>query len=202
MRIDGKIAAASGPNPSAAAAADGAQGPAPFSAGDDASGTAVTAVAGPAAGHRGGSTENGSKDESFFEARPWLDSDSEDDFYSVRGDFTPSRTSTPDHPRLITSFSGHMPVDTSKPSLIQKKQRLLELLQEKQHYDDDDDDSVTDGSSDLENGAVHAEEHLKTPRKGKKSNKSSRSGCFPSLIWKHSFTSGRKKRKEHKDKAK
>jgi hypothetical protein len=27
----------------------------------------------------------GSKDELFFEARPWLDSDSEDDFYSVRG---------------------------------------------------------------------------------------------------------------------
>jgi len=27
----------------------------------------------------------GSKDELFFEARPRLDSDSEDDFYSVRG---------------------------------------------------------------------------------------------------------------------
>lgn len=31
------------------------------------------------------STVPGSKDESFFEARPWLDSDSEDDFHSVRG---------------------------------------------------------------------------------------------------------------------
>ncbi|KAF8715978.1 hypothetical protein HU200_026945 [Digitaria exilis] len=142
----------------------------------------------------------GSKDESFFEAKPWLDSDSEDDFYSVRGDFTPSRSSTPDHPRLMTSFSGRMPVvDISKPSLIQKKQRLLELLQEKQHYDDDE-DTVTDVSSDLENGTVHDEEHVKTSRKGKKSNKSSRSGCFPSLFWKHSLTSSRKKRKGHKHK--
>lgn len=144
----------------------------------------------------------GSKDESFFEARPWLDSDNEDDFYSVRGDFTPSRSSTPDHPRLITSFSGRMPADRPKPSLIRKKQRLLELLQEKQHYDDDD-DSINDGGSDLENGdgAVHAEEYMKASRKGKKSQKSSRSGCFPSLIWKHSFTSRRKERKEHnKDK--
>ncbi|CAN6234759.1 unnamed protein product [Urochloa humidicola] len=195
LRIAGKRAA-SDPNPAAeaaaaAAAAEGA-GPAPSAAAGDASG-AVTAVAGPAGHHSG--TENGSKDESFFEARPWLDSDSEDDFYSVRGDFTPSRSSTPDHPRLVTSFSGLMPVDRSKPSLIQKKQRLLDLLQEKQHYDDDD-DSVTDGSSDLENCAVHAEEHMKTSYKGKKSKKSSRSGCFPSLIWKHSFTSGRKNRKE------
>uniref|UniRef100_K3YAG5 Uncharacterized protein n=1 Tax=Setaria italica TaxID=4555 RepID=K3YAG5_SETIT len=148
----------------------------------------------------GSNCRQGSKDESFFEARPWLDSDSEDDFYSVRGDFTPSRSSTPDHPRLATSFGTRMPVDRSKPSLVPKKQRLLELLQEKQHYDDEDDDSVTDGSSDLENGAVHDEEHMKTSRKGEKSKKSSRSGCFPSLIWKHSFTSSRKKRKEHKDK--
>jgi hypothetical protein len=27
----------------------------------------------------------GSKDESFFEAKPWLDSDSDDGFHSVRG---------------------------------------------------------------------------------------------------------------------
>ncbi|CAO2041961.1 unnamed protein product [Urochloa humidicola] len=190
LRIAGNKTAASDPNPAAsvAAAADGA-GPAPFAAA--ASGAVVTAVAGPAGYHSG--TENGSKDESFFEARPWLDSDSEDDFYSVRGDFTPSRSSTPDHPRLITSFSGRVPADRSKPSLIQKKQRLLDLLQEKQHYDDDD-DSTTDDSSDLENGAVHAEEYMKTSRKGKTSKKSSRSGCFPSLIW------SRTKRKEQKDK--
>lgn len=172
----------------------------------------------------------GSKDELFFEARPWLDSDSEDDFYSVRGgknseldthvlehwnsnflvlltcffslveDFTPSRGSTPDHPRLTPS-SGWMLVDKSGPSLVQKKQRLLELLQEKQHYDDED-DSVTDVSSDLENSAVHAEEHMSTSRRSEKSKKSSRSGCFPNLIWKHNFTSCRKKKKEKEQKDK
>ncbi|CAN0924677.1 Uncharacterized protein At3g27210 [Linum grandiflorum] len=39
----------------------------------------------------------GSKEEFFFDSQPWLDSDVEDDFHSVRGDFTPSRGSTPVH---------------------------------------------------------------------------------------------------------
>ncbi|XP_062183770.1 uncharacterized protein LOC133887805 [Phragmites australis] len=134
-------------------------------------------------------TENGSKDESFFETRPWLDSDSEDDFYSVRGDFTPSRGSTPDHQRL-RSFNGRTVVDRLKPSLTEKKQRLIELLQEKQQYDDED-DSVTD---------VHTKEHLKPSCKGDEVKKSPKSGCFPSLTWKRSFKICRKKRKEQKDK--
>ncbi|TVU13908.1 hypothetical protein EJB05_37344 [Eragrostis curvula] len=139
-------------------------------------------------------TENGSKDESFFEARPWLDSDSDDDFYSVRGDFTPSRGTTPNHQRQ-TPFSQGMPVDITKPSLVQKKQRLIELLQEKQHYDDED-DGATDVSSYLEDSAVHAEEHLKPSRKGGKVKKSSKPGCFPRSIWKHSFKMCMDTRKE------
>ncbi|KAJ1270578.1 hypothetical protein BS78_06G063000 [Paspalum vaginatum] len=169
--------------------------PAPLTA--DAVTAAAAAAAGPDHHHHDGA-ENGSKDESFFEARPWLDSDSEDDFHSVRGDFTPSRGSTPDHPRA-TFFSGWMPVDRSKPPVIQKKQRLLDLLQEKQHYDDED-DSVTDVSSELEDSAVHPEEHVKASRSHKESERSSWSGCFPILVWKHRFTNYRKKRKEHKDK--
>lgn len=39
----------------------------------------------------------GSKDETFFDSRAWLESDCEDDFFSVNGDFTPSRGSTPNH---------------------------------------------------------------------------------------------------------
>lgn len=39
----------------------------------------------------------GSKEETFFDSQPWLDSDCEDDFYSVRGDFTPSHGNTPVH---------------------------------------------------------------------------------------------------------
>ncbi|XP_042477579.1 uncharacterized protein At3g27210-like [Macadamia integrifolia] len=38
----------------------------------------------------------GSKEETFFDSQPWLESDSED-FYSVKGDFTPSCGNTPNH---------------------------------------------------------------------------------------------------------
>uniref|UniRef100_A0A7N0TTV7 Uncharacterized protein n=1 Tax=Kalanchoe fedtschenkoi TaxID=63787 RepID=A0A7N0TTV7_KALFE len=43
------------------------------------------------------SNSYGSKDEAFFDSQPWLDSDCDDDFYSVNGDFTPSRGNTPLH---------------------------------------------------------------------------------------------------------
>ncbi|XP_006405420.2 uncharacterized protein At3g27210 [Eutrema salsugineum] len=47
-----------------------------------------------------------SRDETFFDSHQWLQSDSEDDFYSVNGEFTPSRGNTPKcsfsdkHPRF------------------------------------------------------------------------------------------------------
>uniref|UniRef100_J3LX56 Uncharacterized protein n=1 Tax=Oryza brachyantha TaxID=4533 RepID=J3LX56_ORYBR len=136
------------------------------------------------------SATNGSKDESFFESRPWLDSDSEDDFHSVRGDFTPSRGNTPDRHRQ-SPFAGRISVDRSEPSLAEKKQRLLELLQEKQQYDDDD------AGGETENGAVHAEEYLKSSKRGAKASKASKIGCcFPSSVWKIKFRGCRKKRKE------
>ncbi|CAA7046538.1 unnamed protein product [Microthlaspi erraticum] len=46
----------------------------------------------------------GSKDETFFDSQPWLQSDSDDDFHSVTGEFTPSRGTTPK-----TSFSDRSP---------------------------------------------------------------------------------------------
>ncbi|KAG8083197.1 hypothetical protein GUJ93_ZPchr0015g6604 [Zizania palustris] len=142
------------------------------------------------------STPNGSKDDSFFEARPWLDSDTEDDFHSVRGDFTPSKGTTPDHQRG-SPFTGRVSVDRLEPSLNEKKQRLLELLQEKQQYDED---IVTDVGSEMENGVVHAEEYMKSSRNGAKVKKSSKAGCFPSSICKINFRGCRKKRKEQKTK--
>ncbi|WOG93504.1 hypothetical protein DCAR_0312789 [Daucus carota subsp. sativus] len=39
----------------------------------------------------------GSKEEAFFDSQAWLDSDCDDDFLSVNGEFTPSRGSTPLH---------------------------------------------------------------------------------------------------------
>lgn len=146
-------------------------------------------------------TENGgSNDESFFEARPWLDSDSEDEFQSVRGDFTPSRgsTSTPDH-QMQTSFAaGRISVDRLQPSLTEKKQRLLELLQEKQQYDDEQ-DGVTDAGSETGNSVVHAEKHLNPSEKVERAKKPSKTGCFACSVWKLSFKSCLKKKKEQKD---
>jgi len=53
---------------------------------------------------------HGSREETFYETQGWLESDCEDDFYSVNGDFTPSRGNTPVHPssgapRLHNTFS-------------------------------------------------------------------------------------------------
>lgn len=51
----------------------------------------------------------GSKDETFYDTQGWLDSDCDDDFHSVNGEFTPSRGSTPVHhdgtPRFSRVFS-------------------------------------------------------------------------------------------------
>ncbi|XP_023529186.1 uncharacterized protein At3g27210-like [Cucurbita pepo subsp. pepo] len=80
----------------------------------------------------------GSKDEAFFDSRGWLDSDCEDDFYSVNGDFTPSRGNTP----VRTSFSSGTPrinqvhvVDDLTPIAMPKpsptgKKKLAELFRD------------------------------------------------------------------------
>ncbi|TVU36018.1 hypothetical protein EJB05_17928 [Eragrostis curvula] len=85
------------------------------------------------------SPDSGSKDEMFFESRAWLDSDCEDDFHSVNGDFTPSRGNTPNYqPRtqtLMTNVFQPNNVHNSKspePSPTGRK-KLAELLQESMH---------------------------------------------------------------------
>ncbi|KAK1294891.1 Uncharacterized protein QJS10_CPA16g00988 [Acorus calamus] len=76
------------------------------------------------------SPDFGSKDETFFDSRAWLDSDCEDDFYSVNGDFTPSRGSTPIHP--VSILNKPLIIDglfdtKSEPS---PRKKLAALLQE------------------------------------------------------------------------
>ncbi|KAL6851971.1 hypothetical protein ACP4OV_020156 [Aristida adscensionis] len=56
-----------------------------------------------------------SKEETFFEAHPWLDSDCDDDFYSVNGDLTPARSLTSQNSKNL-------------PSLPPKLQTLGEIL--------------------------------------------------------------------------
>ncbi|XP_073042973.1 uncharacterized protein At3g27210-like [Primulina eburnea] len=88
-------------------------------------------------------SRSGSKEEAFFDSQPWLDSDGEDDFLSVNGDFTPSRGNTPVHP----SFSvGNPRVNDSlvvegtfdsihTPSSPDKKNRLSDLFKKSLHAD-------------------------------------------------------------------
>lgn len=82
-------------------------------------------------------TEQGSKDEAFFDSKPWLDSDCEDDFYSVNGDFTPSRGTTPVHHNFGTPSQNRIPGSMAKPS-PDKKKKLLELFRESVKDDQDD----------------------------------------------------------------
>ncbi|KAK8958755.1 hypothetical protein KSP40_PGU004142 [Platanthera guangdongensis] len=87
-------------------------------------------------GHGSGGTDFGSKDETFFDTRLWLDSDCEDDYYSVNGDFTPSRGSTPNRlfgatgtpQRNGKAFNVGMHPDSRSESPTEKK-KLAELLQ-------------------------------------------------------------------------
>ncbi|XP_027350608.1 uncharacterized protein At3g27210 [Abrus precatorius] len=83
---------------------------------------------------------NGSKEEAFFDSKAWLDSDCEDDFYSVNGEFTPSRGTTPVHHSFGTP-SEHMNNAGSvpEPSPTQKKKKLLELFRESVREDQNDD---------------------------------------------------------------
>ncbi|KAG6530148.1 uncharacterized protein At3g27210-like [Zingiber officinale] len=75
--------------------------------------------------------------ELFFDSKVWLDSDCEDDFFSVNGDSTPSRGNTPDHPAnqqsnpvLDDAIFIDKHLDTkSEPSPTGRK-KLSDLLQE------------------------------------------------------------------------
>ncbi|CAN4079112.1 unnamed protein product [Withania somnifera] len=86
----------------------------------------------------------GSKEETFFDSQAWLESDCDDDFYSVKGDFTPSvgntpsRGNTPVHRGLSTgnllgnrtSFVERPPASLPQSSPIHKRKNLLELFKE------------------------------------------------------------------------
>uniref|UniRef100_A0A1D1ZK60 Uncharacterized protein At3g27210 n=1 Tax=Anthurium amnicola TaxID=1678845 RepID=A0A1D1ZK60_9ARAE len=96
----------------------------------------------------------GSKDEIFFDSRAWLDSDCEDDFLSVNGDFTPSHGSTPNYqtgtpvkPQLDgTSFDG-FPDTRSEPS---PRKKLAEFLQETLPGEPPgNDDNILDGKLEM-----------------------------------------------------
>ncbi|MED6194513.1 hypothetical protein PIB30_029303 [Stylosanthes scabra] len=69
-----------------------------------------------------------SKEEAFYDSKAWLDSDCEDDFYSVK-EFTPSRGTSPVH----HSF-GTIP---GPAVATERKKKLLELFRESIREDKD-----------------------------------------------------------------
>ncbi|KAG6412648.1 hypothetical protein SASPL_125331 [Salvia splendens] len=94
-----------------------------------------------------------SKDDAFFDSQPWLESDCEDDFLSVNGDFTPSRGSTPVHHR----FSSGNPTVNKPPPVPEPspKKRLSELFKESLRHQQggDKEDDTSEESVVVENGA-------------------------------------------------
>jgi len=77
----------------------------------------------------------GSKEETFFDSQAWLDSDCDDDFLSVNGDFTPSRGSTPVHHNFSTGAPRiNKPDQTAgpkpEPSPTDSKKKLSDLFKE------------------------------------------------------------------------
>eukprot|EP00262_Sarcandra_glabra_P014839 TRINITY_DN442_c0_g1_i1.p1 TRINITY_DN442_c0_g1~~TRINITY_DN442_c0_g1_i1.p1 ORF type:complete len:241 (+),score=38.21 TRINITY_DN442_c0_g1_i1:118-840(+) len=81
----------------------------------------------------------GSKEESFFDTQAWLESDCEDDFLSVNGDFTPSYGNTPNYqssasgtPQLNKSLLvDQMPNSKPpEPSPTDRKKKLADLFRE------------------------------------------------------------------------
>ncbi|KAI9121628.1 hypothetical protein K1719_008661 [Acacia pycnantha] len=85
----------------------------------------------------------GSKEETFFDSKPWLDSDGEDDFCSVNGEFTPSRGSTPVHHSLGNSGVKKTPSEDRNPSSLpessptERKKKLVELFRDKDEAEDE-----------------------------------------------------------------
>ncbi|KAF5181506.1 hypothetical protein FRX31_028907 [Thalictrum thalictroides] len=97
---------------------------------------------------------SGSKEETFFDSQAWLESDCEDDFLSVNGDFTPSRGSTSNfqssykgNPQLDKSeFLDRAPDLNAETSPTDKKMKLSELLRESLGGDETyEDQNTTNG---------------------------------------------------------
>ncbi|GMI68341.1 hypothetical protein HRI_000503400 [Hibiscus trionum] len=104
---------------------------------------------------------NGSRDETFFDSRAYLDSDCDDDFFSVNGDFTPSRGNTPVHhnsfsagaPRIYKAPEDGSPGSASETS-PGKKKKLVELFRDNIKEDQDVNELNTSINQDTANGKL------------------------------------------------
>ena len=90
--------------------------------------------------------DNDGKEESFFDSKAWLDSDCDDDFYSVKGEFTPSRGSTPVHHIFLNKTTPSEPGSVPEPSPTTQKKKLLDLFRESVRENQSDDAENTFGN--------------------------------------------------------
>ncbi|PSR87491.1 hypothetical protein CEY00_Acc30539 [Actinidia chinensis var. chinensis] len=105
----------------------------------------------------------GGKEETFFDSQPWLESDCEDDFFSVNGDVTPSSGSTPVNQSFsartlrvnLTLSDDKQPCSKPETSPTNKK-KLSDLLCESLKGDQDVDDQNTPANQNRVNGKVEA----------------------------------------------
>nr|GMC50845.1 F-box domain containing protein [Ipomoea batatas] len=160
------------------------------------------------------SLDFGSKEETFFDSQPYLESDCEDDFYSVKGDFTPSRGNTPVHQTIsvgalkvngspFVERAAAISVPQTQIYPTEKKKRLAELF--KESLGGDHEFNALDAVKDL-NGGVPAKSAVGTPYSSACSNttpsqelkhapKSAKAGqcCLPKLLSRRSSFNERKK---------
>ncbi|KAJ7970675.1 F-box domain containing protein [Quillaja saponaria] len=141
-------------------------------------------------------TDYGSKEEAFFDSQAWLDSDCDDDFYSVNGEFTPSRGNTPVHhsfalgtPQGKVVYENSTPGSIAERSPTEKKKNLLELFRDSVRDDQDVDDQNTSGTD-----SVCSSERIVSGDSSSIREKSIKSVqcCLPSFVSCRSF-SGRRR---------
>ncbi|ONK77232.1 uncharacterized protein A4U43_C02F4440 [Asparagus officinalis] len=159
----------------------------------------------------------GGKEESFFDSEAWFDSDCEDDFFSVNGDFTPSCGNTPNHqlsiptsPQVNKSLNPPTHPDSkSELSPHDGKKKLFDLLQESVRHADTNkntDDRKLDNGQPLKSfqespylsGTNSVWSSELTPS-GDSNYKKERAGrhkhcCFPGLTPSRSFSERRKQK--------
>ncbi|KAL6994462.1 hypothetical protein U1Q18_012566 [Sarracenia purpurea var. burkii] len=113
-----------------------------------------------------------SKEEAFFDSQPWMESDCDDDFLSVKGDFTPSRGNTPVHHSFSAATTPQVNralVDDKTPGYKPEpspKKKLIELFKESLGGDQDFDDHNISGDGTLfVSGANSMSSIEKTPNR-------------------------------------
>ncbi|XP_010528170.1 PREDICTED: uncharacterized protein At3g27210 [Tarenaya hassleriana] len=156
----------------------------------------------------------GSREEAFFDSQAWLESD--DEFHSVNGDFTPSRGNTPKSgsfsdrvPRLHNLTFEEKPLSPSEAPTPRRK-KLAELFRDDSIREDSSEDSpenqsrsseissfntpyVSETNSSVCSGELRAIEDSAAAEEKERKLRSFSPGCLPRFASCGSFSDRRKK---------